>query len=305
MSEHTFKVQIWGCRGSYPTPGKDTVQYGGNTTCVEVSIGNCILVFDAGTGIISLGKELARLHRETGQPLTVNLFFSHIHHDHIEGFPFFEPAYLHSTTINIFGSNLYADSLLTTISNAMLPPYFPVEFSEMYAKKAVQEVGDADTVFFSPDKGIPKGLKNPFNKIIPEENDIHVRVLRGYAHPKGGIHIYSVLWKNKKFVFATDTEGYIGSDQRLVKFASKADLLIHDAQFTQESYCDPVLPKQGWGHSTVNMAVEVAQKAQVKRLVLTHHDPGDTDSAVTEKEHYAQRLFPASECAREGQSFYL
>jgi len=300
MEQSKFMIKIWGCRGSYPKPGKDTVIFGGNTTCFEVKIENCLLIFDAGTGIISLGQELAEGHHKTGKNITVNMFFSHIHHDHLEGLPFFEPAYFKSTMINIFGPNTFSSTLVDVISKAMLPPYFPVEFSEMNSQKTVNEVADGDTIYFCPFEGIPK-LPNESTK----NSYIRINVMRGYAHPKGGIFIYSVMWQDKKFVFSTDTEGYVGSDQRLVKFASKADILVHDAQFTKEVYSDPKFPRQGWGHSTVDMAVELANKAKVKKLILTHHDPNDTDDMVVKKEKYAKTIFAQAECAIEGNTFFL
>ncbi|MEW6536170.1 MAG: MBL fold metallo-hydrolase [Candidatus Auribacterota bacterium] len=305
MSTDAFNVKVFGCRGSYPKPGKDTVYFGGNTTCYAVKIRNCIIIFDAGTGIIDYGQELLKEHQTDKKTIIANLFLTHIHHDHIEGFPFFAPAYLYSTTINIYGACTSTCSLVEMLSRSMLPPYFPVEFVETHAIKNVQELSDSDTVLLDAATGTPKGLYHGSQHLSCDPDDIQVKVLRGYAHPKGGIYIYAVIWRGKKFVFATDTEGYIGSDQRLVQFCQGADLLVHDAQFTCATYADPKLPKQGWGHSTVNMAVEVAQKAGVKKLILTHHDPNDTDEIVRSKQTDAQKLFSAVECAREGTVYTL
>ncbi|MCD6460510.1 MBL fold metallo-hydrolase [bacterium] len=305
-SDFKFEVIIRGCRGSYPKPGKDTIIYGGNTTCTEVKIGNCLIIFDAGTGIITLGQELCRKKKKNNQPIYVNIFFTHIHHDHTEGLPFFEPAYFSSTSLNIFGPSVFQDPLVDVLSQAMLPPFFPVEFSEMKSRKLVQELSDGDTVVCSPETGMPKNIifsKEQTKKI--SGNDIQIRCLKGYAHPKVGIYIYSVLWQGKKLIFATDTEGYAGGDQRLIKFAEHADLLIHDAQFTSELYTDIRSPKQGWGHSTVEMAVEVAEKSGVEKLVLTHHDPNDTDEQVLAKEKYAKTLFNNVECAVEDKKYSL
>jgi len=296
-TDFQFDVIIHGCRGSYPKPGKDTIIYGGNTTCTEVKIGNCLIIFDAGTGIIKLGQELSQAKRQNKQPVCANIFFTHIHHDHTEGLPFFEPAYFPSTTLNIFGPSTFQDPLVEMLSQAMLPPFFPVEFSEMKSKKLVQELSDGDTVVCCPERGTPKNIV--FSKEESKrlgENDIQIKCLRGYAHPKIGIYIYSVEWRGRKMVFATDTEGYVGGDQRLIKFAEGADLLIHDAQFTCEVYSDKFYSRQGWGHSTVEMAVEVAEKSGVKQLVLTHHDPKDNDELVLAKEKYAKTLFPNVEC---------
>ena len=305
-TDYQFEVTIYGCRGSYPKPGKDTIIYGGNTTCAEVKIGNCLIIFDAGTGIIKLGQELTHTKKENKKPICANIFFTHIHHDHTEGLPFFEPAYFPSTTLNIFGPSTFQDPLVDMLSQAMLPPFFPVEFSEMKSKKLVQELSDGDTVVCCPDRGIPKNIV--FSKEDTKDlkdNDIKVKCLRGYAHPKIGIYIYSVEWQGRKMVFATDTEGYVGGDQRLIKFAKDADLLIHDAQFTREQYSCASYPRQGWGHSTVEMAVEVAKKSGVKQLILTHHDPNDNDEQVLSKEKYAKTLCDNVECAVEDKKYIL
>ncbi len=300
-----FSVTIRGCRGSYAKPGKDTIIYGGNTTCVEVRIEDCLIIFDAGTGIISLGQELVAAHKKSGNPITANIFFTHIHHDHTEGFPFFEPAYFQSSTINIFGPNTFSKALIDVLSHAMLPPYFPVEFFEMKSKKLVQELSDGDIVELSPSNGSPKDIHTHGEKLNNGKDSIVVRVLHGYSHPKGGVYIYSVTYKGKKMVFATDTEGYEGGDQRLIRFAKDADLLIHDSQFTTEVYSNPAMSRQGWGHSTIDMAVEVAKKAGAKHLVLTHHDPNDNDDQVAKKEEYAKTLFGQVECARENAVYTL
>ncbi|MDX9701552.1 MAG: MBL fold metallo-hydrolase [Candidatus Auribacterota bacterium] len=300
-----FSVTIRGCRGSYAKPGSQTIRYGGNTTCIEVRIADCLIILDAGTGIVSLGQELVEKHKSTGVPIVANIFFTHIHHDHTEGFPFFEPAYFQSTTLNIFGPNTFSKALIDVLSHAMLPPYFPVEFFEMKSKKQVQELSDGDMVALCPHKGVPKEIHTHGEKYDRSNNDIILRVLHGYSHPKGGIYIYSVAYNGKKMVFATDTEGYTGGDQRLIRFAKGADLLIHDCQFTTETYVNPATPRQGWGHSTVEMAVDVAKKAGVGRLVLTHHDPNDNDEKVDMKESQAKELFDSVECAREGAVYNL
>lgn len=305
MNTPDITVKIRGCRGSYAKPGRSTIHFGGNTTCVEVRAANCLIIFDAGTGIVSLGQELVQHHCATSEPVIANIFFTHIHHDHTEGFPFFEPAYFESTTLNIFGPNTFSSALVDVLSHAMLPPYFPVEFFEMKSRKLVQELSDGDTVTLCPEKGTPKQIYTHGDHNGKNTNDVVVRVLHGYAHPKGGVYVYSVSYNGKKVVFATDTEGYEGGDQRLIRFARNADLLIHDCQFMPQVYADPKFPRQGWGHSTVDMAVDTARQAGAKRLILTHHDPNDNDEAVRAKESYAKTLFDQVECAAEGAVYTL
>ena len=293
-----FKVKIWGSRGSYPKPGKSTIRYGGNTTCVEVTVGNCHTIFDAGTGIIELGKELKQDSIRTEDQLLINLFFTHTHYDHIEGFPFFEPAYCKSSIIHIFGPRAEHVDLYKTLSRTMFPPYFPVKFSELMSSKSIYEINDTDRIDLCSVSGKPVSSRDN------DANHIVIDVLQGTHHP-GSILIYSATWMGKKMVFATDTEGLDGGDERLIAFARNADLLIHDAHFTSEGYNDPAAPKKGWGHSTVDMAVEVAQKANVKRLVLFHHAPEDTDDVLDEKLRYAQQIFPNTSGGYEGETFYL
>ena len=147
---------------------------------------------------------------------------------------------------------------------------------------------------------------NQFHNQIDSSPDlVRVRTYHSYAHPKNGVNIYSISWRGKTVVYATDTEGYVETDRRLVKFASNADLLIHDAQYRPEDYTNPFKPKQGWGHSTPDMACAVAQACGAKRLVLFHHEPSYNDEMITAIEADAQKLFPATCSAREGMEIRI
>jgi ribonuclease BN (tRNA processing enzyme) len=132
---------------------------------------------------------------------------------------------------------------------------------------------------------------------MPENVLIHV--MRSYAHPQG-VYIYRIEYQGKALVYATDTEGYVGGDQRLIRFARDATLLIHDAQYTEAEYSNPQMSKQGWGHSTWQMAVNVAQMARVQQLVLFHHDPDHSDEMLEKLERDARAAFPATRLAHEG-----
>lgn len=294
-----LRVRFWGVRGSYPTPGPRTVAIGGNTACVEVRAGPHLLIFDAGTGVIGLGDELLRESRASGKPIVAHIFFTHTHHDHIQGFPFFKPAYLGATTCNMFGPGHLQLDLEGTLASAMLPPTFPVQLHEMNALKLTHTLNERDVIIIPPN-GEPV-VRNTFRETVDAgEDDVRVDILRSYAHPREGVLVYRVRHRGHSLVYATDTEGYRGGDQRLIAFARGADLLIHDTQYGEEEYAAPGFPKQGWGHSTPEMAIEVARAAGVPRLVLFHHDPVHSDEQVRALERAAQAIFPESVAAYEG-----
>ena len=140
-------VRFWGVRGSYPVPGPRTVHYGGNTSCVEVQAGAHTIILDAGTGIINLGMELLRRAKADGnKPVVATLFFSHMHHDHTQGFPFFTPAYLGSSVLNIFGPRVFERDLEETLAHSMLPPSFPVALQEMNSLKFLRNMTETDVI---------------------------------------------------------------------------------------------------------------------------------------------------------------
>ena len=293
-----LKIRFWGDRGSYPVPGETTLKYGGNTSCVEVSTGNAHVIFDAGTGIIYLGKRLIR--EAAGKPIVANIFFSHTHRDHTEGLPFFDPAYLASTTLHVFGPTTLSHDLHETLTYAMLPPFFPVSLEEMKSTKLIKDLSPDEIVTIDTETNIPRTI-SPGSDLPDNIDDyLTIRSYHGQTHPGAGIYIYSAEHKGRKVIYATDTEGCTGGDPRLIEFARDADILIHDTQYLEEEYANPQSPKKGWGHSTINMAVEVARKANVKKLVLFHHDPEGSDQKIAQKERIAQAMFPECIAAFEG-----
>ncbi len=298
-----LKIRFWGDRGSYPVPGETTLRYGGNTSCVEVIAGNAHAIFDAGTGIIYLGKRLIR--ESEGRPIVTNIFFSHTHRDHTEGLPFFHPAYLASTTLHVFGPKTLSQDLHETLAYAMLPPFFPVSIEKMKSTKLIKDLSPDEIVIIDTESNIPRMLKPGSD---PPENSFEHLIIKSYhgqTHPGAGIYIYSAEYKGKKVIYATDTEGREEGDNRLIEFARGANVLIHDTQYLEEEYSNPESSKKGWGHSTVNMAVDVARKANVKKLVLFHHDPEASDEKVALKEKIAQAMFPDTIAAYEGLELAL
>jgi len=295
-----FRVKFWGVRGSYPVPGPRTVRFGGNTTCVEVRAGGHLIILDTGTGIIDLGYELLRHHKATGEPIFATILFSHTHHDHTQGFPFFRPAYLGSSTLYMFGPKMFREDLSEALSRAMLPPSFPVELEALNSLKIIRNIEETEVIVLR--KGIPEPVvRNIYRQNHNTSRDqAEIRLYKGYAHPKDGIIIYRISWQGRSVVFASDTEGYVGNDGRLISFARGTDLLIHDAQYTEEEYTAGPRPKQGYGHSTPQMAAQVARLANVKQLALFHHDPQHDDEQIAAIERDAQQIFPNAIAAYEG-----
>jgi phosphoribosyl 1,2-cyclic phosphodiesterase len=273
-----LRIRFWGVRGSHPTPGPSTVAIGGNSSCVEISNGQQILVFDAGTGIIALGHELVQREK----PATVHVFLSHTHHDHIEGLRFFEPLYRTDWRCNLYGRGKGAQTLEHILRGAMKPGFFPVSLSELSARTEIHELSNGDRTRLAGRAPITVTSR-------------HCR-----AHPKIGVVLYRIACAGKSIVYATDVEAAQGGHEAVVEFARGADVLIHDAQYTDDEYYGGHINKAGWGHSTVRQAAEAAREAGVGRLILFHHDPGHDDSYVRRLERAAREVFASSEAAYEG-----
>jgi phosphoribosyl 1,2-cyclic phosphodiesterase len=288
-----LKVRFWGVRGSYPTPGTGTIKYGGNTSSVEVQAGERTIILDAGTGIIPLGRELARAKRSS----EILLLLSHLHHDHTQGFPFFVPAYLPNAKLYIFGPDGTHESMKNVLERNQSSETFPLGLRDMASSKDIQAVRESQVIVWD-EAGVR--LAGPADSLSDEA--IMIRIHKSYAHP-GGVYVYRITWHGKSVVYATDTEGYVGTDRKLVQFAKDADVLIHDAQYSEEHYRGQLAgfpATQGFGHSTVRMACEVALASKAGQLVLFHHDPSYSDEMVAGMEATAKSLFEDSVAAYEG-----
>jgi phosphoribosyl 1,2-cyclic phosphodiesterase len=280
-----MEITVWGCRGSLPTPGHETVHYGGNTTCVEIRLqGGEVIIFDAGSGIRPLGKKLQK-ERDLSQ---LDLVLSHAHWDHLMGFPFFGPAYSDKFSINVRGGPTVKKYLRGYLQEQMKTPFFPVPFDAMSAR-------------FDFSTGDPKSRSLGNATLSP------IRM----SHPNT-CYGFKVSEEGKTFIFFTDHE--IGHShphalQRkdYIDFCLGADLLFHDAQYTVEQYQTTV----GWGHSTIPDAVNFAIDASVKRLGLFHHDPDHNDDQIADLESSARQkarsVGPELECfaVREGMTITL
>jgi len=311
-SSKKLTIKFWGVRGSYPVPGPKTVQFGGNTSCVEIRNPNHRIIFDAGTGIIGLGDQILAEYRaqnpnhsNSPKSLVLSILLSHTHHDHIQALPFFQPAYLSQTSLYVFGPQLLGFDLRQSISETMNARYCPVRLEEMNSHKVIVNIADTDRLLFQNSNKVPRVITSRDEMPELHHEDLLVSMMHSYAHPKDGVFIFKVQNNGQSVVYATDTEGYRGGDSRVIKFAQNADILIHDAQYTTEEYTDVLDSKQGFGHSTIDMACEVAEKANVKQLVLFHHDPRHDDDIMKRVEEHARRLFHNVIAAHENMEIHL
>lgn len=295
MSEGDGKIRVTfrGVRGSYPVPGSSTLRYGGNTTSQEIQVGGRLLVFDAGSGIISLGQELA----QQGLSHNIALFFSHNHHDHTSGILYFKPAYSPKTTVHIFGPDDKPGTIIDALEKISAPAAHPVQLRKMGMVFTCGILSDGATVVWSPGENAPRILGQGEE---PGAADVVVRVLKNARHPIGGVLNFRLEYAGKSYVYATDVEGNEAEgDPKLVEFARNADFMSHDGQYTSEEYecC-----RRGWGHSTVKMAITTARMAGVKRLAIIHHEPTYDDDKLDGMEAEARLLFPSTFFAKEGQT---
>lgn len=301
-----FLIRFWGVRGSYPVPGENTLKIGGNTACVEVRVDEHLIIIDAGTGIINLGESLIKEQKITNKPIIATVLLSHNHHDHTQGFPFFKPAYIGSSKLFIFGPRTAHSDLEDVLSKVMVAPYFPATLSEMKSLKNIRNISEPEVILLLKNGNEPK-VRHVFReKKIMSENPVVITSIKSYSHPKEGVNIYKIKFMDKTIVYATDTEGYVGGDSRLIAFAKGADVLIHDAQYLTSEYTSIFSSdgfshsKQGFGHSTYEMATEVAKMAGVKNLILFHHNPEYNDSTIRKIEKSARKIFKSTSAAYEG-----
>ncbi|MBD1926938.1 MBL fold metallo-hydrolase [Trichocoleus sp. FACHB-90] len=269
-----FVVQFWGVRGSIPSPGKDTVRYGGNTSCVEMRVGGKRLIFDGGTGLRMLSKDLLK-----AKSVEAYMFFTHYHWDHIQGVPFFAPAYLEGNCFHIHGAvPPDADSMKQHFCDRVLHSNSPVPLQELAADLKFYELVCGDTF---------------------KVDDITIETAP-LNHPNGAMG-YRVTWQGHTVFYCTDTEHLPDRpDENVLHLAREADVLIYDAMYTDEEYHNPKSPKVGWGHSTWQEGVKVAEAAGVKRLAIFHHEPNHSDDFLDQIETHVQEVSPGGFLAREG-----
>jgi phosphoribosyl 1,2-cyclic phosphodiesterase len=268
-----MQVKFWGVRGSTPTPQAENLRYGGNTSCVEVRIGEQIYIFDCGTGFRMLGHELTREFGD--RPFAAHIFVSHFHWDHIQGMPFFRPLYENRQSRFSFHSSGRTRGIQQVMAEQMASPYFPVDLGMMRAKR---------------------DFCNIDNGCLDLGDGIRITT-QWLNHPQGCLG-FRVETKDGILVYATDNEpGDIEFDKGVRKLAEGADLLIYDAQYLPEEYA---ARRRGWGHSHWREAVDIAMESGAKELILYHHDPDHTDAIVDKVVADARNYYPKVRAAAEG-----
>lgn len=295
-------VRFWGVRGSIATPGDSTLKYGGNTTCIEVRADGELIILDAGTGIRNLGRKLAAEFKS--QPIELTILISHTHWDHIQGFPFFIPAYNPQNQVRIKGYEGARVGLQSVLSSQMESPYFPVSMQQLSGYLKIEELKEMQfnigtvkvTVAFMNHPGICVGYRLDTSAgsiaFLPD-NEPHSRLRM--APVTDSAQSYEVLAFAQK------------QDEKLIEFIRDCDIVIMDSQYDAAEYRSHI----GWGHTCVDDAVALAVIAKVKKLFLFHHDPDHDDAKVASMEEWARELAAIHgsslqvEAAREGVEIIL
>jgi len=273
-----MKIKFWGVRGSIPIFGPNNSKYGGNTSCIEVNCGDKTIILDAGTGIMPLGLDIMAGDRfRENNKKQLYIFFSHVHWDHIQGFPFFRPAFDSEFELNLY-STLHKDiDIEYALRSQMTPPFFPIQLKDM-----------------------PSSMN--FNNIKSGENvqigNVAVKSI-SLDHPDISLG-YKITCENKSLAYISDHEHTDKSHQRIVDFLKGTNLVIFDAHYTPEEYSgsDGNGGRKGWGHSTWEEAIALCKEAKIDQLALTHH--GREDSGVDRIELEAQNGFRNTIAAYEG-----
>lgn len=299
---HT-KVRFWGVRGSLPTPGPTTVGTGGNTSCVEFRCGDQIIILDAGTGIRALGTSLAKEFK--GRDLHITILITHTHWDHIQGFPFFGPAYSPTNKLRILGYESAVGGLRTALFEQMETAYFPISLSQMAGRVVFEELEDmkfqigpvAVQSVFSNHPGICLAyrLTTPGGVVVYMcDHEVYLRQERLTQERAGTPNPAALEFARRE-------------DEKIAKFIGAADVLICDSQYDEEEYPS----RLGWGHTCMDDTVALALSSGVKRLCLFHHDPDHDDTKIESMVARAKQLVKESgktlevDAAREGQEIVL
>ncbi len=269
-----FVVQFWGVRGQISAPGKETIRYGGNTSCVEMRVGNKRLIFDGGSGLRVLGNNLLR-----HMPLEAYMFFTHCHWDSIQGFPFFTPAFIPGNCFHIYGTAASnGASIEQRLGCQMLAPNFPVPIQVM----------QSELKFYDLISG---------NKVVMDDVIVEAVLLDSSQRSMG----YRVTWQGHSAVYAiARAHRGNGVDENLLHLARHADLLILDAPCTLDADCSLKSSPLGWQDDVWQSGIATAKAAGVKRIIMSHYNPDHDDDFLDKLQEQVQSVFPNDLLAREG-----
>ena len=265
-----FKVKFWGVRGSIACPGANHIQYGGNTSCIEVSCGGERLILDAGTGMRNLGHWLLRKNTKHA-----TILMSHTHWDHISGFPFFAPAFHEGYSFDVMAGHLGNGlSIKDVFSGQMTHPFFPVPLEVMNAEMNYHDFKAGDSIDLS--------------------SRIHIKTAP-LNHPDGATG-YRIEHRGHSVCYVTDTEHVVGKpDENILALIEGADLVIYDSTYTDKEFESKI----GWGHSTWQEGIRLCKAANVKSLAIFHHDPDHEDRFLNQLEAEAKTVWSGAFLARE------
>lgn len=272
VSSDDFYVRFWGVRGSLSVSGPDTIRYGGNTSCLEIRCGDRLLMFDAGSGLRYLGNELVA----AGKPLDADLFLTHVHYDHVCGIPFFTPFYMPGHKFRIWSGDLEPYLETKEVFQALMsPPLFPVPPAVFQAELDYRPFKTGD--------------------VLSPCADIQVRTAN-LNHPNAATG-YRVDYRGKSICYLTDTEHPAeGVDETIVDLIRGADIAIYDSMYSDEEYSGCA----GYGHSTWNAGLALAEAAGVKTFIAFHHEPGHADDFMDDVQVHLEQVRPGSLVAMEG-----
>ena len=270
-----WNIRIWGTRGSLPMTGRDYLEYGGNTSCISVDCKDELIVFDGGSGLMNLAKELIRQEK----PRPLRLFFSHSHIDHMIGLMGFSPFYRKEWEIHLYGEAREGLSFRRQIERLAGPPYWPMGLDDLQAKIHIHEIKPKDTLMAGP--------------------DIAVKTMRG-SHP-GNVLLYSLEGQGKKVVYSLDCEPDEEMLRQMADFSKGADIIFWDAQYTPLELKD----KAGWGHSSWKQGLRLRQMAQADKIVMAHYSWEYTDEILKAQEEEALKEEPSCCFGREGMEFHI
>ena len=275
-NEEKFTIRFWGVRGSVATPGPDTVRYGGNTSCVEIWCGDHRIVVDAGTGIRMLGRQMM-----IDGPAAFDLLLSHTHLDHIEGLPFFAPAFGPGNSFRVWAGHLPEGiTIKQALGQLMSAPLFPVPLDAFAQQVQYCDFRPGDRIELSPEIAVDTTMLD---------------------HPNHAVG-YRINYRGRSACYISDTAHVPGeTNQAIVDLIKGADLVIYDSMFTEEEFAE----RPHWGHSTWVEGARLVNLAGAKQLVLFHHDPIRTDGELDEMGREADAALPGTIVAREGHTISL